>query len=416
MGNTSHMKILVLENEPSSRRGGQEWCLLNTCRGLAQRGHEIHLVYNEQGDFLPIYQQFCQSIIKVNCYLIAKGRLKKFTSAIAWFLSILQLLKTEPDVIYINQSKDAFFAGTIAQLKSIPLVCHLHTFPRKQRFWRQIRTGLKFVTRFLTVSEAARSSYIKAGFAPQTIEVVYNGIDLQRFTIEDDRDNTRQALGIPPEAFVVIYAGRIDRPKNIEMLLAAFMQLKLTVEHAKLLIVGSPVVHGTAGGGEAYVQELKGLCQQLQIDSNVEWLGRRTDLPELFRAADVSVLPSMLPETFGLVLAESMACGTPALGLRYGAIPEVLTGEFECFQFGEGDVSGLADLLRSLQGWQQQDPTLGQRCRAHITQNFPHAQMIVGVEQALQAAIALGAKRLGPSADSLQAWDREASSISAVQF
>lgn len=404
------MKILVLENEPSSRRGGQEWCLLEVCHGLAQRGHEIHFVYREEGDFLAKYQEFCKSLVKVHCYTIdLRSRLNQLISSISWLRSILPVLKINPDVIYVNQCKDAFFGGIIAQLRGVPLVCHLHLFPPKQ-FSNQMRFGLKSVTRFMAVSEATRTAFLRAGFDSKTVEVVYNGIDLERFVMKDDRDQTRRNLDLPPEAFVVLYAGRIDRPKNIEMLIEAFAQLGLPAERARLLIVGSPVAHATLEAGESYVQELKSLCERLAISSSVHWLGRRTDLPKLFRVADVSVLPSLLPDTFGLVLAESMACGTPALGLRFGGIPEVLSSEFERFLIDVGDVSGLADVLRSLNGWQQNESILGQRCRAYVEEHFPMERMVDGVERVLEQAVAMGPFRLGPSNKSLQAWEEEVSS------
>nr|WP_290223839.1 glycosyltransferase family 4 protein [Trichocoleus desertorum] len=401
------MKILVLENEPSSRRGGQECSLLGVCTGLAQRGHEIHLVYREDGDFLPKYQQFCKSITKVRRYVIdTTGKRHLIVSSVSWLGSLLPVLKIDADVVYINQTKEAFFGGSVARLKQVPLVCHLRLFPPKT-FLPQIRWGLQYVTRFITVSQATLQGYLRAGFDPKTLRVVYNGIDLKRFSIQGDRQQTRQQLNLPPNAFVVVYAGRIDRPKNIEMLIRAFAQLGLPPEQARLMLVGSPVVHASPQAAEAYVQELKDLCSQLNISNHVHWLGRRTDLPEIFRAADVSVLPSLLPDTFGLVLAESMACGTPALGLRFGGIPDVLSDEFEKFQIAVGDVAGLSDRLESLRNWQETDPNLGQRCRAYVEKRFPVERVVTEVEAALQEAVELGPVRLGPSQESLEAWENE---------
>jgi glycosyltransferase involved in cell wall biosynthesis len=403
------MKILVLENEPSSRRGGQEWCLLDTCRGLAQCGHEIHLVYNKDGDFLKSYQEFCRSLVKVHCFRINLNN--PLTSSIAWLSSIIQSLRLSPDLIYANHHNDTFFAGTLAQLKGVPLVCHLHVFP-SPRFSTQSSMGLKSVTRFIAVSEATRTAYVQAGLAAETIEVVYNGIDLKRFALKHDRQQTRQLLGVSPEAFVVLYAGRIDPPKNIEMLLAAFARLGFPASRARLLIAGRPVNHVTPEAGERYVRSLKSLGESLAISNSVHWLGSRSDLPEVFRAADVTVLPSMLPDTFGRVLAESMACGTPALGLRYGGIPEVLSDEFERFQIEVGDLEGLTNLLRSVDGWQYKDPTLGQRCRAYVEQRFPVERTVEEVERVLKQAASLGALRLGPSLKTLRAWNGEGTEMS----
>jgi len=402
------MKILVFENELTSNRGGQEWSLLDVCHGLAQRGHEIHLVYVKPGDMLANYQAFCQSLTQVDCnitYLIdTKRRSKILVSTLALLRALSQALKVSPEVVYINGYTNTFFGGVLAQLKGVPLVSHLHNPPPQGEAFRwQIRTGLKAVTRFIAVSQATRGSYIRAGFDPKSIEVVYNGIDLERFTPKDDRNHTRGALGIAPTDFVVLYAGRLDKGKNIELLLEAFVQLAQHSAQAQLLIVGSPVNHATPVAAEAYVRQLQHLSERLAISPRVKWLGRRADLPQLFRAADVSVLPSLI-DTFGRVLVESMACGTPAVGLRFGGITEVLGGEFERFQFEVGDVSGLARLLLSLQGWQQHDPALAQRCRAYVEERFPKEYMVVGVERVLQQAITLGAARLGPHAKSLQPW------------
>ena len=75
-----------------------------------------------------------------------------------------------------------------------------------------------------------------------------------------------------------------------------------------------------------------------------------------------------------------------------------------------GDVSGLANMLRSLNGWQQNDSILGHRCRAYVEEHFPMERMVDGVERVLQQAVAMGPFRLGPSNESLQAWEEEVSS------
>ena len=139
------MKILVLENEPSSRRGGQEWCLLETCRGLAQLGHEIHLIYTQDGDLLKSYQEFCKSLVEVHCYILSPEQLLK--SSIAWLVSLIRLLKFSPDLIYVNQYNNTVFGATLAKLKGVPLVCHLHIFPSRELSYQE-RLGIKSVTRY----------------------------------------------------------------------------------------------------------------------------------------------------------------------------------------------------------------------------------------------------------------------------
>ena len=68
------MRVLVLENEPSSRRGGQELSLLDVCRGLAARGHAIELLYTIDGDLLDEYRGFCRRVDRVTAYARSTAR------------------------------------------------------------------------------------------------------------------------------------------------------------------------------------------------------------------------------------------------------------------------------------------------------------------------------------------------------
>lgn len=400
------MKILSLVTVPSSQQGGMEWATLEVSRGLAQRGHEINLVHKEEGDFLPVYRDFCASVTKARFHQHYINN--PVYDALSIAKGLAPIFRFNPDVVYIQKYHNSFFGALIARIKNVPLVCHLHAFPPKESFNRQWSFGLSNITRCIAVSKATRKAYIRAGFAPETIEVVYNGISLDMFAMGGDRPATRQALDISQDAFVVLYAGRLDPPKNIEMLIRAFAELKLTSPHAYLMIVGGPVNHETLADGERYLESLKRLCRQLGI-TDAAFLGKRQDLPALYRAADVTVLPSLLPDTFGRTLAESMACGTPSIGLRYGGIPEVISDEFAKFQFEVGDVAGLVRILQSLDGWQETDPTLGQRCRRYAEKRFNAERAAAEVEHVLAEAVQLGAKRLGPSSKELQSWGEKVS-------
>ncbi len=406
------MNILALVAVPSSQQGGMEWSTLEVCRGLAENGHEIDLVYKEDGDFLPLYRSFCASVTKARFH---QEYIKNpVHDALSVAKGLLPVLKLDPDVVYIQKYQNSFFGALVARLKNVPLVCHLRAFPPKYAFNRQWSFGLKTITRGIAVSEATKMAYVRAGFSPDTIRVVYNGIDLNRYASERSctaiRAKTRETLSIPPNTFVILYAGRVDPPKNIEMLIRGFAQLNLSASQRRLIVVGGPVNHETPEAGAQYVNRLKQLCSDMGIADQVHFLGKRQDLPALYSAADVTVLPSLLPDTFGRTLAESMACGTPAAGLRYGGIPEVLSDEFAKFQFDVGDVAGLTRILQSLNGWQLSDPTLGDRCRAYARHHFDADRAVVEVEAVLAEAIRVGPKRLGPTSKDLKKWGKQVSS------
>jgi glycosyltransferase involved in cell wall biosynthesis len=95
------------------------------------------------------------------------------------------------------------------------------------------------------------------------------------------------------------------------------------------------------------------------------------------------VLPSTCSETFGRVLIEAMACGTPVIGSRVGGVPEVLTGEFAEWLVAPGDERDLAGALERVQVRRAADPDIGRRCRVHIAEHFPVDRTIDALERVL---------------------------------
>lgn len=154
------------------------------------------------------------------------------------------------------------------------------------------------------------------GASPESIGVVPCGVNLELFH-PMDRSLARQRLDLNGEK-VILFVGRIDPLKGIENLLLAVSVLKRT-HHLKLIV---------AGGGDktqSEVERLSGLSRQLEIDDQVTFLGSMSqeDLPQLYNAADVCVVPSYY-ESFGLVALESLACGTPVVATRVGGIESVI--------------------------------------------------------------------------------------------
>lgn len=154
------------------------------------------------------------------------------------------------------------------------------------------------------------------GASPDTITIIPCGVNLELFQ-PMDRPLARQRFNLDEEK-IVLFVGRIDPLKGIENLLVTVSNLSRT-HHLKLIV---------AGGGDktqSEVARLKGLSRQLQIDDQVAFLGSMSqeDLPQLYNAADVCVVPSYY-ESFGLVALESLACGTPVVATRVGGVESLI--------------------------------------------------------------------------------------------
>ena len=155
---------------------------------------------------------------------------------------------------------------------------------------------------------------------PDIVHVVSPGVDLYTFTPGQGRSAAREFVGLPQEALVVSFVGRIQPHKGPEVLIRATSEL---VKHSPLLrhklIVN--IIGGASGANTEEVDRLKELATWLAIDDVVRFAPPvpRADLAQWYRAADLVVVPSY-SESFGLVALESQACGTPVVATAVGGL------------------------------------------------------------------------------------------------
>ena len=133
------MNIIVLENEPSSYRGGQEKSLFDVCQGLAYRGHKIYFLYVTKGDLLEEYQKFCHQTLLVRGYFFDKKNLPK--SILRFIVDLLKVPILENTVIYSNQYHDSPFGSGLSLVNHKPYVCHLRLPP--YRDWETDRKSTR---------------------------------------------------------------------------------------------------------------------------------------------------------------------------------------------------------------------------------------------------------------------------------
>ena len=155
---------------------------------------------------------------------------------------------------------------------------------------------------------------------PDTVHVVSPGVDLYTFTPGQGRSAAREVVGLPHDAMVVSFVGRIQPHKGPEVLIRATSEL---VKHTPLmrhkLVVN--IMGGASGANTDEVDRLKELSTWLGIDDVVRFEPpvARKDLAQWYRAADLIVVPSY-SESFGLVALEAQACGTPVVATAVGGL------------------------------------------------------------------------------------------------
>ena len=163
------------------------------------------------------------------------------------------------------------------------------------------------------------------GADPEKIAVVHPGVDLEVFS-PGDRAASRASLGIPTDALVLLFAGRIQPLKAPDVVLKAAAELvRRSPALADRLVVA--VVGGTSGTGSTTPTGLRRLAARLGIERLVRFVPPvpQVELARWYRAATVTVVPSY-NESFGLVAIESQACGTPVVASDVGGLRAAVNG------------------------------------------------------------------------------------------
>jgi D-inositol-3-phosphate glycosyltransferase len=247
----------------------------------------------------------------------------------------LRLLKDEKyDAIHSHYWISGKVAMPAAKELGIPLVHTMHTMARVKNLNLaegetpepmirvQGETQVVAAANALVANTDAEAASLVSLYdaCPDIVHVVSPGVDLYTFTPGQGRSAAREFVGLPKDALVVSFVGRIQPHKGPEVLIRATSEL---VKHSPLLrhklIVN--IIGGASGANTEEVDRLKELATWLAIDDVVRFSPPvpRADLAQWYRAADLVVVPSY-SESFGLVALEAQACGTPVVATAVGGL------------------------------------------------------------------------------------------------
>ncbi len=195
--------------------------------------------------------------------------------------------------------------------------------------------------RVICASEGERELLVGVyGVQPERLEVVPCGVDLDLFRPLNQR-YARRRLSLPLEEPIVLFVGRIEPLKGIDILLRAVAQLD---SHLCLLVVGGDEQDAPRRA------DLRSLASTLGIEDRVQFVDAvpHHQLPLYYNAADACVIPSHY-ESFGLVALEAMACGVPVVASRVGGLQDTVrdgqTGYLVPWQLPEPFAERLALIL-----------------------------------------------------------------------
>jgi glycosyltransferase involved in cell wall biosynthesis len=244
----------------------------------------------------------------------------------------------DPDVVHLEGRKTLLAGRVAARQLGLPSIAHFHDMLPVSRPMRALQRRLApWTVKALAVSEAVRGFVIREfAIPPERIEVLYNGLDIQRFqTVDADaRTRVRAELGIDDARPVIGLVGRIiTAVKGQDVMLRAMRGILARRPDAVLALVGD--------GPD--LAACRALAADLGVAHATRFTGHRDDVPDILAAIDVAAVPSMCDEGLGFVALEALAAGRPVVAFDSGGIPEIVEHEVSGIIVAMGDEAGLAD-------------------------------------------------------------------------
>ena len=159
------------------------------------------------------------------------------------------------------------------------------------------------------------------------VVTLYNGVDIQKFhqpQSPEEKSQTREKLGILASEKVILFSGRLVPEKGVKELIQAFARIP-DKHDLTLLIVGSPGYGKTTS--TAYTRQIEKFAKQ--CGGKVSFVGYvpPVEMPAIYSASDIAVVPSTWEEPFALSLVEAMAAGLPVLISDSGGMTEIVTSQ-----------------------------------------------------------------------------------------
>jgi glycosyltransferase involved in cell wall biosynthesis len=297
--------------------GGVERYLYTLLKKMNKDEYENILVLSQNYDL----KKFATIVSKIEC--VEMYREINPLNELKAIIHIRKLIKKyHPDIVYMHSSK-AGATGRIANigLKNISIYnAHGWAFnmkckPLKQSFYALIEKILApLCTWIIAISDFEKESALRRYICKaDKIKVIYNGIDFDEYRAEEDT-RSRQALGLPEDAYIVGTVGRLASQKAPDVFVKTARLIKNMIPNAFFVMVGD-------GNKRQQTEEL--ICKFGLVDYFLitGWVQNPLDY---IRTFDTSMLLSRW-EGFGLVLPEYMLEGKPIVATKVDAISSVIT-------------------------------------------------------------------------------------------
>lgn len=296
--------ILLVANF-ADRVGGGEESLLTLARWLDRRRFGVHAIVPGEGELAEALRREGIPVAAVRFPSLRPWNAAACLRTVSRLRSLMADWKIR--LVHAHGSRCALYANLAARGLRVPVIWHVRVVDR-DRLLDPIL--LKLSAAVIANSQATAGRLGGRRGALEKTHVIYNGVDLDRFSQGTATTAIRRALGLEGGQAVCAFIGRLEQGKGPDILLDAAPLIRKEVPRAAFVFIGRGPLR------EALEARAR------QQDVRATFVGQQEDIAAWLRACAVVVVPSR-QEGFSRVVVEAMAAGVPVVAARVGGIPEV---------------------------------------------------------------------------------------------
>lgn len=378
------MKILFLDQ--TGQLGGAELVLVDLAKpyresclvGLFADGPFRNLLQQQQ---IPV-QVLTSQLIRVHKDSSLLQGLRGLSQLVPLIIKVTQLSR-HYNLICANTQKALVVGALASWLSGCPLVYYLHDILSTDHFShtnRHLAVTLanRFASLVIANSKATQAAFLEAGGRQDITEFVYCGFEPELYQTPDTPSQTRQQLRLDGQ-FVVGHFSRLSPWKGQHVLIEA---LAYCPSDVTAILVGDALF-----GEQDYVEQLHKQIARLGLEKRVQFLGFRSDIPQLMAACDLVAHTSTAPEPFGRVIVEGMLCGRPVVAAQAGGAAELVETGKTGWLVPPGNPQKLAEVITTCCKQPEHATSIAQQAQTQASQRFHISAINQQIAQLLRRAL-----------------------------
>jgi glycosyltransferase involved in cell wall biosynthesis len=357
----NNKKLNILEINFSRAWGGLEMQMPVTARELEKIGHKVIVVCPEGS---PAEKAAKNDNLRIICL---ENKIKYIDLSAIWKLRNI-IKENKIDIIPSHMAKDLWIiilAGQMAGCKKIYFTRHIESHYRKKDIFHYIIH--RSLAGAIAITGAVKESLMDTThIIPEKIEVIYCGIDVEKFRQRAQRENIlRKEYNIAEKCHLIGVVGRLQEGKGHEYMLRAIPLVLKNIPDFKVFVVGEE----TKGEEKDYKEYLENIVMELNISNNVIFTGFRNDVPSVMNSLDILIMPSER-EAFGLVAIEAMALNKVVIATRSPGTQEIIDDGIDGFLVPYGNSGILAERIVNIFNTPDQGKKIGEMALKKVKVKF----------------------------------------------